>query len=489
MDRKRKTILAFAAAVAALLVLSAIGIAVLFDIDAYRPKVEAAASDALGMEVRIRGGMRLALSPPFGVAMDDVRVRHREVDLLRAQRMRVGVRLLPLFRREIRIAELRLAGPSFDVRRRGTGRLDVERYVDGPLQRSRELLPGAFSRVARIVLTDGALAYSNAESGNRAVMEDVDVTLRDLSLGDRPGFEPLKSLSFTGNVDIGRVEASGFAATGVKTEVKAADGAFVFDPVSMTVFGATATGSFRAEAAGGGAVVAVKCAVPTFRIERALEAFSQEEILRGETAFSADLSMKGETLGEMTETLSGEVSLRGADLALPYDDLDRTVAHSGGRGDATLAGAAALLLPGSPGAALALGQESPAGVVGPGSGTAVRDFVSDWQVANGVAHARDAALATGENRIALQGALDLGGGRFEELTVALLDPRGCAVVSREIGGTFREPEVGKTRRRKAPTGPAPPSQPEAGNAAAGEECKVFYSGAVAPAGASNPGDG
>lgn len=489
MKGRRKRALSVAAAVAALLALSAIGLLLFLDVEARKLKLEAAASDALGMEVRIGGRMGLALLPPFGVTMDDVRIRHRDVDLLHARRMRLGLRLLPLLRREVRIAEFRLVGPSFDIRRRGTGRLDFDRYVDRPVRRTREALPGALLRVGKVVVSDGVLTYANAESGRRIAMDDIDVTLRDLSLREDGGPGPAGSIAFTGTMDVGRVESGGSAATGLKMGFRGEDGIVVFDPVSMTLFGGTATGSLGIDATGEVPAIQARYSVPSLRIEKALEAWSRKAILQGEVAVSADLSVKAAGFPDMTGTLNGEVSLKGENLVLPDVDLDRVLADSGEGGSSRLAGVAALLLVGPLGATLERGDVFVGASTEAGGGRgAVRQLVSDWRITNGVAEARDVALSTPEHRIALHGALDFNNGRFDGLTVAVLDAKGCAVVSQEIGGTFRDPAIGRSGSRKPLPRPALPPLDEANQAAAAEDCAAFYTGSVAPPHGSGTGE-
>jgi len=45
--------------------------------------------------------------------------------------------------------------------------------------------------------------------------------------------------------------------------------------------------------------------------------------------------------------------------------------------------------------------------------TSIRTLVSEWQSEHGVAQARDVAMATQENRIALIGGLDFVSGRYD----------------------------------------------------------------------------
>ena len=49
-------------------------------------------------------------------------------------------------------------------------------------------------------------------------------------------------------------------------------------------------------------------------------------------------------------------------------------------------------------------------------------------------------MATNENRIALQGGLDFVKGRFDDVTVTLIDAKGCAKVRQKISGPL--PETG-----------------------------------------------
>jgi hypothetical protein len=68
-----------------------------------------------------------------------------------------------------------------------------------------------------------------------------------------------------------------------------------------------------------------------------------------------------------------------------------------------------------------------------GSGD-IRTLVSDWKVEGGVARAQDVAMATNENRIALQGGLDLVNDRFDDVTIALIDAKGCVKVRQRLRG-------------------------------------------------------
>jgi AsmA protein len=71
----------------------------------------------------------------------------------------------------------------------------------------------------------------------------------------------------------------------------------------------------------------------------------------------------------------------------------------------------------------------------------------------GVAHAQDVVMATSENRLVMKGALDFVNRKFDDVTVAFVDQRGCALVEQKIAGPFNKPEVKKPNVLVSLTGP------------------------------------
>jgi uncharacterized protein involved in outer membrane biogenesis len=490
MGWRGKKILLAAAGGVTLLVLAALVLVKFIDVNAYKPGIEEAASKVLGMDVEIAGAMGLVLFPGPGVTMDRVRVTHRGIYILVADRVKVGFRFLPLLRREIRIRELGLMRPVIDLRRRGGGRLDLERYVEKPARRARETLPAALLGVGKVSIARGVLFYSNPRSGSHIALDDIDMTLRNVSLRGEHAPDLLRDASFTGDLAIGRVTSEAFTATALKTGLKGGNGIIGFHPVTMTVFGGTGSGSVVVKTAEDSPFVRAECFLPKIRFEEVLEAFYQGEIMRGEGDFYADLSMKGESVEQMMKSMSGEISLKGGDLVLPHVDLDRFLAKredEEGR-EFSLADAGAFLLVGPLGTVFAEGYDFAGAHGGAGGEGTVKRLISHWQLRNGVAEARDVALSTEGHRIAMKGALgfhdgrleDAAAGRIDELTVALLDPSGCAVLRRKIGGTLRRPGTGGPEALSPVAGPASRPSGEAAEMTVGGECEVFYTGSVAP---------
>ena len=117
---------------------------------------------------------------------------------------------------------------------------------------------------------------------------------------------------------------------------------------------------------------------------------------------------------------------------------------------------------------------------GSGGRSEIRQLVSEWKVERGVAQAQDVAMATNENRIALHGGLDFVNGQFNDVTIALIDAKGCPKVRQKIRGTFQKPVVENPSILKSLTGPALSLLKKGRDLFPGGKCEVFYAGSVAP---------
>lgn len=558
MVNQWKIALLAAGGVFALLILAAFALVLFVDVNAHKPRLEAAASDALGMEVRIGGRLGIGLFPGFHVTLEDVRIRNRGKDVISAKDATLGIELLPLLHQEIRIVKIGMTRPRISIEQDRDGKFNFEAPEEEAGKKTAEEAEGMrFSLdVAKISLTDGAFFYVDKKTEEELEAGDfnLDVSRLRLTGGKKPdllknlsfaaefackefrkgslaisnlkiriegkdglyGIRPvtaarlvysgpggivsadrialgvdnlvvggdgkadlLRRISFSGTAGIGEVRADNLVVTDLKSAVAGKDGILDLNPVAIRLFGGQGSASLRADLSGSVPHYNVRFSLSRFRIEEFFKVLSPKKVAEGAMDLSATLSMRGKTANEMKRTAAGEVSLRGEDIMITGVDFDRVFSRYEASQSFNLIDVGAFFIAGPFAPLITKGYDFASLFRGSGGSSRIRALVSDWKVERGVARAKDVAMATNENRIALMGSLDFANERFNDVTVAMVDGKGCVMVRQKIRGPFRKPEVEKVSVLQTAAGPVLKLFKQA-KTLFGERCEVFYSGSLAP---------
>lgn len=457
-------------ALVGLVVLIAVALPFVVDANVYKPRLEAAASEVLGTEVKVGGRMKIGFFPSLSVTLEDAHIRNRDADIVSAKGARLGIDLLPLLHNEVRIAKIALMHPTISIERGSDGKYNFERP---------EAAEGTFPALdlAAISLSGATLLYTDKQSGERFKAGDCGIEVHRLL---RPGGESpdrTRKLSFTAELACEKVQTKDITVSDLKFSVAAKDGIFDVEAVTMRLFGGQGSGSIRADFSGAAPHYRVHYSLRQFRIEQFFKTLSPREAAEGPMDFSAKLSMRGKTVHEMKLTANGDTSLRGNNLMLKGQDLDRDFSRFESSQNFNLVDVGAFFYSGPVGLMVTKGYNFANLFRESGGNSDIRTLVSDWKVERGVAHAQDVAMATNENRIALQGGLDFVNERFDDVTVALIDNKGCTMVRQKIRGPFQKPVVEKPNILVALAGPTVRLLKKI---FPGGKCEVFYAGAVVP---------
>jgi|SRR5450631_276356 hypothetical protein len=300
-----------------------------------------------------------------------------------------------------------------------------------------------------------------------------------LQRSEQKSATPSRSLSFTAALTCGTIHTSDLVMSDVKLSIDGKEEVFDLNPITMRVFGGLGSGNIQADFSGSVPEFHVHYSLSKFRLAESFRTWSPRNVGDGPMDFSANLSMKGVTKDEMVRSAAGEASLRGHDLTLEIGDIDKELARYESSQNFNLVDVGALFFAGPLGLAVTKGFNFAGVFQSSGGSSEIRTLVSEWHMERGVAQAKDVAMATRENRIALKGALDFVNGRFKEVTVALIDAQGCAKAQQKIRGPFDRPEVEKPNVLTSLAGPALRLLRQA-KGFFGGKCDVFYAGSVAP---------
>jgi AsmA protein len=473
MSRSLKIILFTVGGFVGLLVLAALALLFFVDANAYKPRLVAAASEALGMEVSVGGSLGIGFFPGLQITLADAHIRNRGTDLVSAKQARLGIELLPLLQQQIRIYKIVLKRPTISIVRDRDGEFNFEKP-----EASDKALP--VLDLAKLFLSDATLVYTDNQAGEGFEAGSCNLDLRRLRLpgGKRPDL--MKRLSFTAQLACGDIRKNDFTVSDFKLTVKGKNGIFELKPVTMRIFGAQGSGSIQADFSDSVPRYQVRYSLPQMRSEELLKTLSPQKVVEGPMDFSMNLSMQGTTVNEMKLTMDGEVSLRGENLALDGIDLDRVLSRFESSQNFNLVDVGAFFFAGPIGLAVTKGYNFASLFKGSEGRSEIRTLISDWKFERGVAQAQDVAMATNRNRIALRGELDFANEQFNDVTMATIDAKGCAMVRQKITGSFQKPVVEKPSILMSLTGPARKLLKKGRDLLPGGECEVFYAGSVAP---------
>jgi AsmA protein len=473
MSKSLKFILFAVSGFVGFLVFAAVALFLFVDANAYKPRLEAAASGVLGMEVRVGGRLGIGFFPGLLVTLGDVHIGYRGTDVASAKEARLGIDLLPLLQKEVRFGKIALKHPRISIERDRDGKFNFEKP-----EAAGGTLPAL--DLAKVSLSDGTLLYADKRSGEGFEAGDCSLDVHRLRLSGGKSSDLMKNLSFEAELACGEIRKNDFTVSDLKFSADGKNGVFDLKPVTMRVFGAQGSGSLQADFSGAVPLYRVRYSLSQFHIEEFFKTLSPQKVAEGRMDFSANLSMQGKTVNEMTQTAKGQISLRGENLVLNGSDLDREFARFESSQNFNLVDVGAFFFAGPVGLVVTKGYNFASIFKGSGGRSEIRMLVSDWKVERGVAQAQDVAMATNENRIALQGGLDFVNERFNDVTMALVDAKGCPKVRQKIRGTFQKPVVENPSILKSLTGPALSLLKKGRDLFPGGKCEVFYAGSVAP---------
>jgi AsmA protein len=454
-----------------LLILISVVLFFIVDTSAYKPRLERAASEASGVEVHVGGRLGIAFFSDLHVRLDDVHIRNREMDIASAEEASLEIAYLPLLYKEVRIRRIGLQRPRISIKRDRDGTFNFEK---------RQGTKGTFLALAldNLSLSDGAFLYKDEQSGKGFEVGNFNLDMRSLRIAGGNSAEVLKNLSFIAEFACREIRTKDLMFSDVKFTCKGKDGIFALNPVTMGLFGGQGSGSIGVDFSDPVPRYSIRSSLSKFRIEEYLKTLSSKKVAEGSMDFSATLSMQGNTAKEIKQTAGGEVSLHGENLTLYGNDLDREFARFESSQNFNLVDAGAFFFAGPLGLAVTKGYNFASTFQGSGGSSSIGKLFSDWKVERGIAHAKDVAMATKQNRIALKGRINFVNERFDDVTIALIDARGCARVQQKIHGPFRNPVVEKPSVLMSLAGPALNLLKQARNLFTGGKCEVFYTGSV-----------
>jgi AsmA protein len=226
-----KRILKIAAIVLAVIVVVLIAIPFFINVNSFRPKIEATATEALGRQVKV-GNLGLSLLTGT-VTADDISIADdpafANAPFVTAKSLRVGVELMPLiFSKQLNVTGITLEEPQIMMLKTADGKWNFSSLGGNAAKKeppkSDSSAPTNLS-VAKLNVNNGKLIVGKANSKAKPhVYDDVDIAVSDFSLTSQFPFKLTAKLPAGGNADIsgkaGPINSADAAKTPFSSSVK-----------------------------------------------------------------------------------------------------------------------------------------------------------------------------------------------------------------------------------------------------------------------------
>ena len=475
---KRKRALLIVLGVTSLVVLAIVVFAARFDLNSWKSEIEAAASKGTRMHVTIQGDLERKRWFPVTVAVQGLQFQNRDEPVVTLDKVECSsLNLIPLLRGRLRMGTCTVDGFAIAIVRGADGHFNFERTSPRPRPP-----PGADAKsppllVSRLIARGGAYTYTVRGEPAEAEIAGISADVHNFAIGKFPeGIR--RAFSFKGELGWDTLQRDTLTVTGMKSKVAAAGGHFQLSDLSLDAFGGKGTGAFTADTSEHTPRFELRLDVPQCRVEDVLKGLHAEPVIGGEAALTIDVRTAGRNKDELTQTLSGDVSLSGNGLQTHDLDLDKLIKKFDKTRGFNLIDLAAFFIAGP------LGPIATKGIdfgrvykqLGTGEGTLDR-LVTTWSIDGGLAQAKDCAIATKKNRVAFAGKIDLVHGVYQDAAIAVLDKRGCSRYTEKLSGPVGGRRSFGKSTMKAIAGPFVGLFQKIHHAF-DQKCDVFYSGSV-----------
>lgn len=439
MSKTTKKILIATGILVALVIIVVVAAVSLIDVNSYKPKIEAAALEATGYELKINGKIGISLFP-IGVSADDIQVSNKEGQIVGLQKLLIGVEILPLLKKEIKVTRCDLIKPVINIVKNSNGKFNFEETEKIPATKKDQgdkvaAAAGAAFSVGALNVSEGSLVYLDKKSGDRSDLNGFNLAIKNFTAG-APGGDMVKHISFTGTFDCKEILQKKLKIENLKASIKADNGVFEVKPISMEAFGGKGDGDARLDMATNTWGYKKDFKLSKFSFEKLTDSLGQKKSIGGEGNMVLAVTAHGKEMNQIMGSLNGSFSLKGDNLILYTMDLDRKLSALESKDKLNLnlidlssvVGLDSLL-----GAGAAANSKGEQGVI--------KKLVSDWTIRNGIADATDVAVATLKHRIAVKGKLNLVTERYDNLVLAVIDEKGCSKFKQTLNGPFKKPKV------------------------------------------------
>jgi len=287
-----------------------------------------------------------------------------------------------------------------------------------------------------------------------------------------PLIKIVKKLRISNSVKIGSLKIKNYELSDIFLKGKIADGKVKIDPATFKIYDGKFEGSIAVDVTGSVPEFNIKYKIKEADIEQIFKQREVPALLSGRVNLLSRITTRGNDIESLLENAEADVALFGEDLLFKKYDIDRALEGFDKVTSFDMVDLAGVVA-------------GPLGIVlvntydayemksdlEKGGQTKIVKLMASWKIRNLVASARDVAIKTPKNRIAIKGDIDLKQARIKRLYIGILNRQGCAKYLQKIR-TLDDGSIEVDDKMNVITTPFKKLFDT------GERCHVFYNGRI-----------
>ncbi len=414
------------------------------DLNNYKPKLEESVKNALGYDLKIDGDISLSFSP-IGVSIADVSMAvPNKKAFVSFESFDVALEFMPLLKQELKVNYILLSKLDLNIIKMKNGKTNFELEKEkkpesskpAPTTKEEEPAKLPLINVTQVRLEHANIHFTDEIFNTKADLKDVDIKINDISLDSTK--QRLKSIALKGEVDIKQITYNKYNIYNTTLDFDLKDAIANLNSMRYTIFDSQATAKARVDMSSKELKVSLEKLIPNLKLENFSKEILKKDLLKGTINAKVNLTFTGDNELTAKKTAKGTILLDAQDIGIKGYDIDKIVKsyNTLKKGDLKETGASFLS------SALentAKGKDTFTTLKG--GTTAVKQLHVKIDIANQTAHLNDVALSTPHNRVAIKGSINIVNETLKEVSIAILDKKGCASYSQSISGSLKKPNT------------------------------------------------
>lgn len=460
----------------------------MLDLNKHKPKIEQIALEASGYSLKINGDISVSFAP-VGIKLKEISVsKPNEKPFTTLKELSVAIKLIPFLKQNIEVDYVVLSDLNLHVEKLKNGKFNFELAKKEALTKTtqennttEEKKQVPLININEIRVENTNVEYIDTVANTTAKVTDMDVVVNSIVYDTSK--KELNAIAFLGDVKIKNIAYQKYNAKDLHVKFSLKNSIANVNSMSYNIFDSVASGKAKIDLSTKTPKVEFAQNIPKLKLKNFSKEILEKDLLDGELNLDVTLATILDTPLVIKKNLKSEVIFDGQGIGIIGYDLDKIIGGYDKSQSVDMVDIGSLLVAGPIGFALSKSSDASTVYSGAKSGqTLLKHLHVKIDVANAKAKLTDVAIATGKNRVALKGDLDIVNEKFLDVKVGVLDAKNCAKYSQTIIGTFSKPSVkldesavnSIVNMASSLFG----SSKKVLGADTNKECTVFYNGAV-----------